>query len=836
MALRMTHIFFRARTIAAVLAVVSCAASAQLLEELEFRKEGGDAIVQIRFGNTIQFQRSVASRSGDLFQVFYNVVSGSQADLALIGERRVSKKQGLPEFVVTDQAVGREDLMRRKLLIRFNDATKLKIRPGASKDSLELVLEGLAPGLEVMASAQKPNLQQGRYAVNLQTSLDQAEGLPGSVPSTFQDAVVFTSQRVVNSATQYEINIGYFDTLAAAQIAASQLRKRFPAAAAYEVVRPEAKRTEVVNATVAAPAPVPATSPVTSPVAASVVTPASTPVTVSSDDVERQASTFHQLGLAALDRGDYQEAITAFDRVLALPVNSLTRVTHEKIGVTRLEAGERARARAEFEAFIAAYPQGEDSDRARQYLANLPANEVAVEEKKTGGPQSIVSGSISSFYYGGQSQTRSQDFVDSPLGGLPVLQSQSELSSADQKQLQTNVDLNWRYRDADVDRRFVLRDSYSADYLPNRPSRNRLSALYFDEKRPKDGIGYRVGRQSPSGGGVLYRFDGAQGFYTFAPKWRVNAVVGQPTDALLETNRHFYGAWVDADSLTENMSGSVYVNRQMIDGEVDRQALGSELRYFKEGMSLSGQLDYDQVLRGLNIASVQGSWQTANNTAFNFLLDRRSTPVRSLGNALFFQDPALATQARTIQDLLGSTPLDLLRERVNGVTAFQSQGMFGFTTPLATNWQAGSNINYTNVDAISPVAVILPNGQASTGDLWSVGMQLIGTNLYSTRDTHVFNVTFLTGPTYNGKLFSYNNLTSVSEALQVEPSIRFYTQTDNLGNISNRWTPGLRMTYRVLKRVSLESELSVEIADVKGPLRTESSERMFYYVGGRFDF
>jgi hypothetical protein len=140
------------------------------------------------------------------------------------------------------------------------------------------------------------------------------------------------------------------------------------------------------------------------------------------------------------------------------------------------------------------------------------------------------------------------------------------------------------------------------------------------------------------------------------------------------------------------------------------------------------------------------------------------------------------------------------------------------------------------VDAISPVAVILPNGQASTGDLWSVGLQLIGTNLYSNRDTHVFNVTFLTGPTYNGKLFSYNNLTSVSEALQIEPSIRFYTQTDNLGNISNRWTPGLRMTYRVLKRVSLESELSVEIADVKGPLRTESSERMFYYVGGRFDF
>jgi len=77
----------------------------------------------------------------------------------------------------------------------------------------------------------------------------------------------------------------------------------------------------------------------------------------------------------------------------------------------------------------------------------------------------------------------------------------------------------------------------------------------------------------------------------------------------------------------------------MIDGEVDRQAFGSELRYFKEGIALSAQLDYDQMLQGMNIASVQGSWQTPDNTVYNFLLDRRATPVRSLGNALFFRIP-----------------------------------------------------------------------------------------------------------------------------------------------------------------------------------------------------
>jgi hypothetical protein len=402
--------------------------------------------------------------------------------------------------------------------------------------------------------------------------------------------------------------------------------------------------------------------------------------------------------------------------------------------------------------------------------------------------------------------------------------------------VQTNVDLNWRFRDKEKDMRFVFRDNYSADLMPNRPSKNRLSALYFDQRSFLNGTSFRIGRQSPSGGGVLYRFDGLQAGYTFAPKWKVNAVYGIPTDTLLDTRRSFYGAWVDADALTPSISGSVYANQQVIDGEVDRSALGTELRYFSDGIALSGQLDYDQMLQGLNIASLQGSWQFPDSTVVNFLLDRRATPIRALGNALFFQDPMLPAPARNLQELLATTPIDLLRGQVNGITSFQSQGMLGFTTPVATNWQAGANLNYTNVDEIKPVAVILPNGQPSTGNLWSLGLQLIGSNLYSTRDTHVFSASYLTGPTYNGTLLSYNNLTGINEDWQAEPSLRYYTQTDSFGNTMNRWMPGMRMTYRIAKRVSLEGELSMEIADSKGPTRNESTERMFFYVGGRFDF
>ncbi|MBK9574442.1 MAG: hypothetical protein IPO43_17820 [Rhodoferax sp.] len=106
-------------------------------------------------------------------------------------------------------------------------------------------------------------------------------------------------------------------------------------------------------------------------------------------------------------------------------------------------------------------------------------------------------------------------------------------------------------------------------------TKNRLSALYFDHKSFVNGTSFRVGRQSPTGGGVLYRFDGAQAGYTFAPKWKVNAVMGVPTESLLDARRHFYGASLDAEALTKEISGSVYVVQQVIDGEVDRRAVGT---------------------------------------------------------------------------------------------------------------------------------------------------------------------------------------------------------------------------------------------------------------------
>jgi hypothetical protein len=46
----------------------------------------------------------------------------------------------------------------------------------------------------------------------------------------------------------------------------------------------------------------------------------------------------------------------------------------------------------------------------------------------------------------------------------------------------------------------------------------------------------------------------------------------------------------------------------------------------------------------------------------------------------------------------------------------------------------------------------------------------------------------------------------------------------------------MRVTYRIGQQVSIESELDVEQSKLTGPLRTESATRVYYFLGGRYDF
>ena len=464
--------------------------------------------------------------------------------------------------------------------------------------------------------------------------------------------------------------------------------------------------------------------------------------------------------------------------------------------------------------------------------------------------QTSFSGSTGLTYFGGNGQVRSQEFKDSPLAGLPTTPGEALLSQDKTQQVLGDIDLSWRHRDADQDMRFVLRDTYTSDLERSDKSRNRLSSLYFDYKALANGWGVRAGRQSPQGGGVLGRFDGLAGYALVHPGIKLSAVAGQPTDKFFDSRRSFYGGAIDVDGLIPAVGLSLYGIQQKIDAEIDRRAVGLEARYFKDGISIFGQFDHDLLFKQNNIASVQGTWVFTDGSVINALYDKRALPLLALGNALTFEDPAQpGVRFTRIADRLATITVEALRSQVSGTTPFVTQAQLGFTRPLDKTWQIGAGMQLTNTSAIPPVPGVsgFENGQPASGNLYSLNMQLVGVNLLSQRDTHVWSATVINAPTLEGTLFGYNHSSYLGPAWQLEPSLQIYRDKSPEGNTNQRVTPGLRVTWRGIKPWIVESNLTYEIGsatrrapDPNDPTLTvttrESSRRVNYSLGTRYEF
>jgi len=896
--------------IVAVAAALACGvAHAQSVDQFDVRREGDNAVLQLRFANEIRFQRSFSTRSGDLTLIFYSLISTTNSELRTNQALRLGAAQGLPEMNLFDEPErGERD---RRLQIRTADATRMTVRAGQGNRSIEIVIEGQGAAVAAKQAVPvrrtpMPAAQPGttaipatlpesdrRFVIVLQSSTDPNLAFDRPLPRSLQNYDLFTAQRVVDGVTRYEVHLGHFTTrtqaeavlkqlpafpqatvvaVAPAEAAARPAQPTAPAAAPPAVptpvpVPPPVPAPAPAPPPVPAPAPLPVPVPTPEPVAPSPVpappppttppapaaappaTPEPTPLTA--PEVEARASTLMATAQAAMAQGNDAAAIDALNELLNLPPNAKTRDAQELIGTARAKSGDLARARIEFQTYLQLYPQGEGAERVRHQLLALPAAPPAPPTRPKAPSETTVTGSTSLYYYGGNGQVRSQDFKDSPIAGLPQVPGEEQFTAERTRQLIGDLDLTWRQRSAERDLRFVVRDTYTDDLERPDKSKNRLSSLYVDYKSLSDGYAVRFGRQSPTGNGIMGRFDGIAASVLTRQKVRFGAVAGIPTDQFFESKRRFYGASMDVDSIVPNVSTGLYVIQQTIDGELDRRAVGLELRYFKGGVSVFSQFDYDVVFNALNIATAQGTWILEDNTVFNGLYDRRSLTMFTLGNSLLFSDASNpGVIFTTIAQRLANTTVEALRDQIRRTTPYVTQAQLGVTKPLNKTWSVGASAQMTNTGAIPPVPEVpgFETGRPASGNIYTPSVQLIGLNLYSNRDTHVWSATAISSPALKGWLVSYNLSSLGWEVWQFEPSLQYYRDHNPDGSSTNeRLTPGLRITYRGWQHWSIESNFIYEMGkarrvtpDATDPTLTtttqESSKRVNYSLGVRYEF
>jgi hypothetical protein len=712
-----------------------------------------------------------------------------------------------------------------------------------------------APAKPKGATAQRTqNWMNKFYAVTLLTSFTPVT--VAKQAKEFPNNIVYMQRADIFGKPVYYVRLGFFATFAEARDMKDKVQAKYPGAWATAV--PESEQAAalgigVVPSDVAAEAPEKKGGPSKgekAPPAAALAPKAAgapgTPGGVSEppmSETEKQAGTLFSQGTEALTGGNYVLAIQMFNRLLSLPRNKFTADALEYVGVARERGGQYGLAQTQYENYLRLYPTGEGSDRVRQRLASMVTTQAAAPELRAAQEAPAVTksvfGSLSQYYYQGAQK------LDPTVGATTTDES---LSSVTQRTLITNLDLTARFQNSNYDNRVIIRDQYTYSSLREiLPNDNRLFAAYMELKDKRRDYMFRLGRQPGAGGGVLGRFDGAMFTYNFSPRWHFSVVSGVPNEYEVDASRYFYGANLDLGPIAQHWYGNLYFIKQMANGIIDREAVGTELRYFEPRHSVYTLLDYDISYSVLNTAVVQINWQTEGATSFNLLMDQRRSPPMQTVNVLNGAtinvgtpvDPVFVpiTSFNTMLSLFGEENVRTLAELRTPQSNYYDVNV---THPLSPKFQIAGGVKMYNFTATP--ATILGEATAATPNTYSYTVQGIGTGLLFLHDVSVLSLIHTRSDIQLGNAVSFTNRTVLRDNYNFDLGLRF-AKNENYPDEFTRSesevvTPMVKLGYRLRQAALFEVEVGQERTRTKNVLTgDERVDRTKYFsLGYRWNF
>ncbi len=802
----------RLAALAVLLGTVLCIprVMAQTFETVELESLPDASLIRARFSEPVFYVKHFPEQTGVTLVIFVRAPRLGESERP--GSRIRKSIHGTPNevlpllditFEVDDGPEG------SRLVLKFKRAVRYSVKQGRDGRSIEIEVEKPIPArpTETPAAA-APDIER-LFALTLQSSLEPIPGLAAAraklkdLPGT----AVYQAQTKIAGKELYVLRLGFFSSPAEAETARTKLLDRYPAAQVTEVTTDERRTAPPMAAAPARPeisAPAP-TGPV-------VVAPAAT----------EQAM---EEGRAALTRGDNSAAIQIFTQLLERPAGPHTQEASELLGLARERNKQPDLAEVEYRLYLKLYPQGEGAERVRQRLANLlPPDSVELKAARAPDDEGRVeiSGSLSQLYYRGNSK------IDTTEKTGPTIGEQDTLSLVDQSAIVNILDVNARYRTRRYDNRAVLSADYTYDFL-SKTDTARWRSAYGEVKDRELNYSARLGRQ-PAASGALTRFDGGLFGYKFTPKFGINLLAGTPyeyTSSAPDSHRSFYGASMDMGGGGGGFSSNVYFFRQEIDGITDREAVGTELRYFRENAAIFSLIDYETAYNELNIFLVNGNWQLPGGTAFNILYDYRRSPPLQTSNAL------LGETFTSISSLLAAKTEDQIRQDALDRTPKTKVFFLSALHPLNPNLQIGADIIVANIGG-TPASGPLP-ATAGTGNVITYTPKIIASNLLFDKDVTVASVGLTTSDAFDATSVAILNR-AVTNKWRFDTGLRYYRQDNADGSLLTRWTPTLKVDYLWRRDLTLEIELGQERSKSSSTTTDEESTRDFFTLGYRWDF
>lgn len=479
-------------------------------------------------------------------------------------------------------------------------------------------------------------------------------------------------------------------------------------------------------------------------------------------------------------------------------------------------------------------------------VATLPAPQLPpiVESISAKAPEHSSSKTEGWRVYGGVSQYYRYADVKISRSGDPRFNTPSTMNAqTSESDLRTNLDFNARYRGEDWDMRSRFNGGYVADFLDHskdtfhsRYSGNRalLSDAYIDVRNRRADISAKFGRQYGSTGGVFGRFDGGQIGVPVVSGVRANFVAGTPVDltsdkTVDDTSSYFYGANIDIAPKNSRWQYNLYTLQEMIDGIVDRRAVGGETRYYGEGRSLLSLLDYDIDYSALNRALLIGTWTLPSKTTLNATIDYGYSPLLTTRNALMSQ-PNYSSIKQLLQTYSESEIKQLARDR----TAKYHNVSASVTQEFTPNLQLYGSVGEYYYGAMPASGGV--EAMTATGSEYDYELQLIASGWLQQNDTTSFGARYYDGATVRRSAVGVDGRYLFGN-WRLNPRL-WIELRNNLTDSTDEWVyrPGLRIEYSFLRRYHIEFDASSDIYKGKIPqIGNQDIVGNFLQLGYRID-
>jgi hypothetical protein len=596
--------------------------------------------------------------------------------------------------------------------------------------------------------------------------------------------------------------------------------------------------------------------------------------TISEADLRMAAASMDE-GRAALKRGNFREAIALFTRVLSFPDNLYTAEAEELLGVARQKKGELAEARIAYENYLRHYPSGEASERVQQRLAGL----VTAQDDKTAalrepvqGPVKVLpsgkftktnettwslTGSVSSFYIHDDANTTARDTALAPN----LANANADDHSVHQNEIFTTLDLLATWNDASTSGKIRFSGGeehrFASNIMaPTGDQRDQFGVSQASVDMVMKDVNLRTvaGRQTLNSDGVFGRFDGALFSWQALPILKVDLVGGSPANSrynLPFTNeRWFYGGGIGIGPLFGGLETSIYFNEERGRWLVDREAIGSDIRYSDPTKFMFANIDYDVRFQQLGEAVVSGSWTLPEGTTVYGGADYRRVPFLSSWNVLLNQPFGTLYDYLKLQNNIGQ---GLTSDQVNRLalaeTPLYKSVMLGFSHPLSEKLTVSADATVANLSrTITPLSSLDPSlVKLTAGNEYYATAQLIWTNLFKQGDMYTAAFHYAQQETDRQYVLDFNTRYPVSNDLMVSPRLRLgYSQytpgaflnNTTIGTNITQYTimPSILIDYNITPQLQFEAEIGTQWTYAMLPgMRTTDTE-IFGTIGFRYTF